>query len=137
MGVIGPGAIMAGSSIGSGEWLLGPATFVRYGMALLWVTSGGRAYFFRAACCVGGCAEAVPKQSALCRGLCRGPRVGPPHNGPSKNRLHPSYRPENGGIKQEVFLYWPPTKVDYKNAFTDDAREFWFKLDGKNIYPNP
>ena len=21
--------------------------------------------------------------------------------------------------------------------FTDDAREFWFKLDGRNIYPNP
>ena len=47
------------------------------------------------------------------------------------------YAAENGGIKQEVFLYWPPTKVDYKNVFTDDAREFWFKLDGKNIYPNP
>ena len=47
------------------------------------------------------------------------------------------YTPENGGIKQEVFLYWPPTKVDYKTVFTDDAREFWFKLDGKNIYPNP
>jgi hypothetical protein len=42
------------------------------------------------------------------------------------------YTAENGGIKQEVFLYWPPTKVDYKNVFTDDAREFWFKLDGKN-----
>jgi len=47
------------------------------------------------------------------------------------------YTAERGGIKQEVFLYWPPTKVDYKNVFTDDAREFWFKLDGKNIYPNP
>jgi hypothetical protein len=47
------------------------------------------------------------------------------------------YTAENGGIKQEVFLYWPPTKVDYKKVFTDDAREFWFKLDGKNIYPNP
>jgi hypothetical protein len=46
------------------------------------------------------------------------------------------YSAENGGIKQEVFLYWPPTKVDYKNVFTDDAREFFFKLDGKNIYPN-
>ena len=47
------------------------------------------------------------------------------------------YTAENGGIKQEVFLYWPPTKADYKKTFTDDAREFWFKLDGKNIYPNP
>lgn len=47
------------------------------------------------------------------------------------------YTAENGGIKQEVFLYWPPTKADYKNVFTDDAREFWFKLDGKNIYENP
>jgi hypothetical protein len=41
-------------------------------------------------------------------------------------------RHQAGGV-----LYWPPTKVDYKNVFTDDAREFWFKLDGKNIYPNP
>ena len=47
------------------------------------------------------------------------------------------YTAENGGIKQEVFLYWPPTKVDYKNIMTDDAREFWYKLDGQNIYPNP
>jgi hypothetical protein len=37
-GVLGPGAILLGASIGSGEWLLGPATFVRYGMSLLWVT---------------------------------------------------------------------------------------------------
>ena len=35
------------------------------------------------------------------------------------------YTAENGGIKQEVFLYWPPTKADYKNVFTDDAREFF------------
>jgi hypothetical protein len=47
------------------------------------------------------------------------------------------YTAENGGIKQEVFLYWPPTKADYRSTFTDDAREFFFKLDGKNIYPNP
>jgi hypothetical protein len=38
LGVIGPGAILLGTSIGSGEWLLGPAAFVKYGMALLWVT---------------------------------------------------------------------------------------------------
>jgi len=38
LGVIGPGAIVLGSSIGSGEWLLGPAAFVKYGLALLWVT---------------------------------------------------------------------------------------------------
>ena len=47
------------------------------------------------------------------------------------------YTAVDGGIRQEVFLYWPPTKVDYKNIMTDDAREFWYKLDGKNIYPNP
>jgi len=39
LGVIGPGAIILGTSIGSGEWLLGPAAFVKYGMSLLWVTS--------------------------------------------------------------------------------------------------
>jgi len=37
-GVIGPGVILLGSAIGSGEWLIGPATFVQYGLALLWVT---------------------------------------------------------------------------------------------------
>jgi hypothetical protein len=39
LGIIGPGAIILGASIGSGEWLLGPAAFVKYGMSLLWVTS--------------------------------------------------------------------------------------------------
>jgi len=39
LGVIGPGAIILGVSIGSGEWLLGPAAFVRYGLTLLWVTA--------------------------------------------------------------------------------------------------
>ena len=38
-GVIGPGVILLGSAIGSGEWLIGPAAFVQYGLALLWVTS--------------------------------------------------------------------------------------------------
>ncbi len=38
LGIIGPGAIILGASIGSGEWLLGPAAFVKYGLALLWVT---------------------------------------------------------------------------------------------------
>ncbi|MGC8779246.1 MAG: Nramp family divalent metal transporter [Anaerolineae bacterium] len=38
LAVIGPGAILLGVSIGSGEWLLGPAAFVRYGLTLLWVT---------------------------------------------------------------------------------------------------
>jgi hypothetical protein len=37
-GVIGPGVILLGSAIGSGEWLIGPAAFVQYGLALLWVT---------------------------------------------------------------------------------------------------
>jgi hypothetical protein len=38
LGIIGPGAIILGASIGSGEWLLGPAAFVKYGLSLLWVT---------------------------------------------------------------------------------------------------
>ncbi len=29
--VIGPGAVMAATSIGGGEWLVGPATAVKYG----------------------------------------------------------------------------------------------------------
>jgi hypothetical protein len=37
--VVGPGVIVLGTSIGSGEWLIGPSTLVRYGLALLWVTT--------------------------------------------------------------------------------------------------
>jgi hypothetical protein len=37
--VVGPGVIVLGLSIGSGEFLLGPAVFVRYGLSLLWVTT--------------------------------------------------------------------------------------------------
>jgi hypothetical protein len=36
---VGPGVIVLGLSIGSGEFLLGPAVFVRYGLSLLWVTA--------------------------------------------------------------------------------------------------
>jgi hypothetical protein len=39
MNVVGPGVIVLGLSIGSGEFLLGPATFVRHGFSLLWVTT--------------------------------------------------------------------------------------------------
>lgn len=39
VGVVGPGVIILGASIGSGEFLLGPAAFVRYGLTLLWVTT--------------------------------------------------------------------------------------------------
>ena len=38
IGVVGPGVIVLGLSIGSGEFLLGPAVFVRYGLSLLWIT---------------------------------------------------------------------------------------------------
>ncbi len=36
---VGPGVIVLGVSIGSGEFLLGPAVFVKYGLTLLWVTT--------------------------------------------------------------------------------------------------
>ena len=36
---IGPGVILLSISIGSGEWLLGPATVAKYGVALLWITT--------------------------------------------------------------------------------------------------
>jgi hypothetical protein len=39
LGVVGPGVIVLGASIGGGEFLLGPAAFVRYGFSLLWVTA--------------------------------------------------------------------------------------------------
>ena len=38
IGVVGPGVIVLGASIGGGEFLLGPSAFVRYGLVLLWVT---------------------------------------------------------------------------------------------------
>jgi hypothetical protein len=39
LGVVGPGVIVLGASIGSGEWLIGPTAFVKYGLSLLWVTT--------------------------------------------------------------------------------------------------
>src|SRR5687767_5471767 len=39
IGVVGPGVIVLGLSIGSGEFLLGPTAFVRHGLTLLWVTT--------------------------------------------------------------------------------------------------
>ena len=36
--VVGPGVIVLGLSLGSGEFLLGPTAFVRYGLSLLWIT---------------------------------------------------------------------------------------------------
>lgn len=36
---VGPGVIVLGVSIGSGEFLLGPAVFVRHGLSLLWVVA--------------------------------------------------------------------------------------------------
>jgi hypothetical protein len=43
--VVGPGVIVLGVAIGSGEFLLGPAVFVKHGLTLLWVT--GIAIFFQ------------------------------------------------------------------------------------------
>ncbi|HSD74189.1 MAG TPA: Nramp family divalent metal transporter [Steroidobacteraceae bacterium] len=45
MAVVGPGVIVLGLSIGSGEFLLGPAIFVKHGLTLLWVT--GAAVLFQ------------------------------------------------------------------------------------------
>jgi len=39
MRTIGPGAIMLSLSIGSGEWLMGPASAVLYGPMLMWITT--------------------------------------------------------------------------------------------------
>ena len=39
MAVIGPGTIALSMSIGSGEWLMGPAVASQYGPALLWITT--------------------------------------------------------------------------------------------------
>jgi hypothetical protein len=47
------------------------------------------------------------------------------------------YTAVDGGIRTETFLFYPPKRNDYKTKFGDDAREYWFKLDGKNIYKDP
>ena len=38
LSVVGPGVIVLGVAIGSGEFLLGPTAFVRHGLSLLWIT---------------------------------------------------------------------------------------------------
>ncbi|HEV3023247.1 MAG TPA: Nramp family divalent metal transporter, partial [Pirellulales bacterium] len=37
--LLGPGVLLAGASIGSGEWLSGPAVSAQYGATLLWVAT--------------------------------------------------------------------------------------------------
>jgi hypothetical protein len=37
--VLGPAVIALGNAVGAGEWLLGPVLFVKYGLALLWITT--------------------------------------------------------------------------------------------------
>ena len=37
--VIGPGAILLAGSMGGGEWLVGPAIGVQYGMGLFWIAT--------------------------------------------------------------------------------------------------
>ncbi len=39
IGLLGPGVVLAGTSIGSGEWLFGPAVSAQYGATLLWLAS--------------------------------------------------------------------------------------------------
>jgi hypothetical protein len=37
--IIGPGVILLSSSIGGGEWLVGPATAVQYGVQFMWIAT--------------------------------------------------------------------------------------------------
>jgi hypothetical protein len=37
--ILGPAIIALGGTIGGGEWLIGPSMFVKYGLALLWITT--------------------------------------------------------------------------------------------------
>lgn len=39
LSAVGPGVIILGASIGSGEFLLGPAAFVKYGLSILWIVA--------------------------------------------------------------------------------------------------
>src|SRR6187455_1022904 len=37
--ILGPGILLAGSAIGAGEWLFGPAVTAQYGGTLLWLAT--------------------------------------------------------------------------------------------------
>src|SRR5512136_217439 len=37
--ILGPAVIALGGTIGGGEWLVGPNLFVKWGLALLWITT--------------------------------------------------------------------------------------------------
>src|SRR5262249_26477678 len=37
VGLIGPGVVLAGTSIGTGEWLFGPGVSAQYGATLFWL----------------------------------------------------------------------------------------------------
>ena len=37
--ILGPAVIALGGTIGGGEWLIGPSLFVKWGLALLWITT--------------------------------------------------------------------------------------------------
>lgn len=37
LALVGPGIVLVGGSLGTGEWVMGPATAAKYGGALLWV----------------------------------------------------------------------------------------------------
>jgi hypothetical protein len=39
IGLLGPGVVLAGTSVGSGEWLFGPAVSAQYGGTVLWLAS--------------------------------------------------------------------------------------------------
>jgi len=39
VGLLGPGVLLAGASIGTGEWLFGPAVSAQYGATLLWLAT--------------------------------------------------------------------------------------------------
>lgn len=39
IGLLGPGVVLAGTSIGSGEWLFGPAVSAQYGATLMWLAT--------------------------------------------------------------------------------------------------
>jgi hypothetical protein len=47
------------------------------------------------------------------------------------------YTAENGGIKQEVFLYWPPTKADYKHSLHGRCARVLLQAGWEEHLPEP
>ena len=48
-----------------------------------------------------------------------------------------TFHVENGGLRHSVYNSYPPKMDNYLTEITPEARSYWFKLDGQNVYTDP